>query len=103
MEEISILLDRPEVIIFIWIGAFCTHILSFYRGDFKGTIPFLEKLIPGKSEAFYFRFDLIILPILGTILALVLIQPDNIKASIFTGMTWNGSMSALLTQSYKKT
>jgi glucan phosphoethanolaminetransferase (alkaline phosphatase superfamily) len=98
MDELDQLLLRPEVPIFIWIGAICTHILSFYSTNFKGTIPFLMRLIPGKSEAFYFRIDLVILPLIGALLALILINPVSIKASLFAGITWSGSITALLNQ-----
>ena len=81
---------------FTWIGALCGHILSLYSLDFKGTKPFLEKIIPKKSETLYIRIDFLILPIIGALLAYILLEPTNIKASIFSGLSWSGTLSALL-------
>lgn len=79
-----------------WIGSICGHILSLYSEDFKGTKPFLQKMFPNKTDTFYFRFDFLILPIIGSLLAFVLLDPINIKTSIFAGLSWSGTLIALL-------
>lgn len=84
-----------------WIGALCTHLLSLYNDDFKGTIPFIKKLIPSKSEAFYIRVDFFILPIIGALLAYVLLDPTSLKSSIFAGISWSGTLLAMLKRTNK--
>ncbi len=79
-----------------WLGAVCAHLLSLYSDDFKGTIPFVKKLMPNKSETFYFRIDFIILPLIGALLAYVLLDPTSLKASIFAGLSWSGTLIAML-------
>jgi hypothetical protein len=79
-----------------WIGAICGHVLSLYATDFPGTKPFFEKVSPGKSETFYYRMDFCILPIIGALLAYSLLDPNSIKASIFAGLSWSGTLTALL-------
>lgn len=85
-----------------WVGALCGHILSLYANDFLGTKPFLERILPNKSDTFYYRMDFIILPLIGTILAYVLLDPDNVKSSIFSGLSWSGTLVALLQKKIDK-
>lgn len=82
-----------------WLGAICAHILSLYSSSFKGTIPFLKNLFPGKSKVFYFRLDFLVLPVIGTLLAYVLLEPVGLKSSIFAGLSWSGTLIALLKRS----
>lgn len=86
-------------LLFTWIGSICGHVLSLYAPEFKGTKPFLEKLIPQKTEKFYFRLDFLILPIIGALLGYVLLEPTNFKTSLFTGLSWSGALSAILKKS----
>ena len=84
-----------------WVGALCGHILSLYSADFMGTKPFLEKMFPGKSITFYYRLDFIILPVIGSLLAYVLLDPESLKTSIFAGLSWSGTLIALLKKNNK--
>ena len=77
-------------------GSLCAHILSLYTKDFKGTTPFFKKIFPGKTSTFYFRLDFIVLPIIGTILAIALLEPSNIKTAIFSGLSWSGAIMAFV-------
>jgi hypothetical protein len=77
-------------------GAICAHILSLYSDEFKGTIPFLKKMFPKRSSTFYFRLDFLVLPLIGALLAFVLLDPISLKSSIFAGLSWSGTLIALL-------
>lgn len=79
-----------------WLGAICAHILSLYSSEFKGTIPFLKNIFPDRSNAFYFRLDFLVLPLIGALLAFVLLDPVSLKSSIFAGLSWSGTLIALL-------
>jgi hypothetical protein len=83
-----------------WMGAICAHILSLYSDEFKGTIPFLQKIFPNKSTTFYFRLDFVVLPLIGALLAFVLLDPVSLKSSIFAGLSWSGTLIALLKRSH---
>lgn len=85
-----------------WLGALCAHLLSLYSDEFKGTIPFVKKLIPNKSETYYFRVDFLILPLIGALLAYVLLDPTSLKASIFAGLSWSGTLIAMLKKNNSK-
>lgn len=85
-----------------WLGAVCAHLLSLYSDDFKGTIPFVKKLLPKKSDTFYFRIDFLILPVIGALLAYVLLEPTSLKTSIFAGLSWSGTLIAMLKRNNNK-
>lgn len=85
-----------------WFGAICGHILSLYSNDFKGTQPFLKKMFPNKREQFYVRIDFLLLPIIGAILSVVLLEPDNLKSAVFAGLSWSGTLVALLNNKKEK-
>jgi hypothetical protein len=90
-------IQRMINIFFItWFGSIIGHILSLYKPEFKRTLPFFEKVIPGKSEAFYFRLDFAFLPLIGAVLGLYLIDPQDAGKAIFTGLTWSGTLIAML-------
>lgn len=84
-----------------WFGAICGHILSLYSDDFKGCQPFLKKMFPAKKDTFYVRLDFLILPIIGAMLSMVLLEPSNLKSAIFAGLSWSGSLMALLNSKKK--
>lgn len=85
-----------------WVGAICGHILSLYAPNFYGTKPFLRQMFPEKSDTFYFRLDFLILPIIGAAIAFNLIEPTSIKASLFSGLSWSGSLGTILNINVKK-
>lgn len=85
-----------------WLGALCGHMLSLYSDEFRGTIPFLEKLLPNKSNTFYFRLDFFVLPLIGATLAFVLLEPSTFKNSIFAGLSWSGTLIAILRKTQNK-
>ena len=85
-----------NTIFLTWLGALCGHILSLYSKDFNGTKTFLEKLFPNQNETFYYRIDFVLLPLIGALLATVLLEPTNLRSSIFAGLSWSGALTALL-------
>lgn len=53
-------------------------------------------MFPNKTDAFYFRVDFLLLPIIGALLAYVLLDPSSLKSSIFAGISWSGTLIAML-------
>ncbi len=84
-----------------WIGAIIAHMLTVYGKDFKGAIPFLTQLVPGKTPAFYFRLNFILLPIIGTVIAMITMEPDGWRNCIFAGLSWEGSLNLIIHKSEK--
>jgi len=94
MKFITDLFNNPFVL--TWVGALVGHILSLYKPEFRRTLPFVKQMLPGKSETFYFRIDFLILPLIGALLGRYLIDPVEVENAIFTGLTWSGTLLALL-------
>jgi hypothetical protein len=80
----------------IYFGALAGHMLSTYNPQFKGTRPFISANLPGRSDTFYSRIDTMLLPVLGTFLAYYLIVPQDGRAQLISGLTWSGTLVALL-------
>ena len=55
-----------------------------------------------KKDTFYVRLDFILLPIIGAVLSMVLLEPSNLKSAIFAGLSWSGSLMALLNNKKSK-
>ena len=53
-------------------------------------------MFPNKSDTFYFRLDFLVLPLIGALMAFVLLEPTSLKSSIFAGLSWSGTLIALL-------
>ena len=100
LQMLYSIITRPWFL--AWFGAICGHILSLYSDDFKGCQPFLKKMFPDKRDTFYVRLDFIILPIIGAVLSVVLLEPSNLKSAIFAGLNWSGSLMALLNNKKNK-
>lgn len=79
-----------------WVGALCAQLLSLNSNEFNGTIPFVKKVVPNKSDTFYFRMDFLLLPLIGALLAYVLLDPTSFKTSVFSGLSWSGTLIAML-------
>lgn len=90
--------NNEKLILWIsaWLGALCCHMLSMYSDNFDGTQPFLKKFFPNHSEKFYVRINAIILPLIGAFLSIVLFEPTNIKGAVVAGLSWTGTLLALL-------
>lgn len=99
-DTLKSILTNPGFLTYI--GAICGHILSLYAKEFKGAIPFFERIFPNKSQTFYFRVDFIILPIIGALIATVLLEPWNAKSAIFAGLSWSGTLTAFLKRNKDK-
>ncbi len=78
-----------------WLGCVCAHILSLYNPSFEGIRPFVSKLIPNKSNVFYNWIDFILLPLVGVLLALFLLEPQGAKACFFAGISWSAVLTSI--------
>ena len=75
-------------------GAFVCQLFSLNSNKIQGLKPFLKRCFPGKDEKWYFRVNTIFFPLIGTMLAYILISPSDLKSSLLTGITWCGSLQS---------
>lgn len=85
-----------KIFLCIYVGAIVAHILTVYADNFKGLKPFLTKIFPNKPDVFYDRLDLVFLPVIGSLLAFVLISPVDFKSAISSGLSWTGTVFTML-------
>ena len=50
---------------------------------------YIRKMFPNWHEKYYYRLDLIITPILGTLLAIITINPIDLSSAFFSGLIWH--------------
>ena len=77
-----------------FIGATITQLLSFNLKT-EGATRFLRMWFKDKSETWYARTNCVILVLIGTMLSLVILEPDSTKTSLFAGLTWCGTLQSL--------
>lgn len=75
-------------------GASISQLLSLHK-ELEVCQPFLKKAFPKKSKRWYFISNALLLPIIGTILAFIILEPDNVKASLCAGLIWCGTLQTL--------
>lgn len=90
----SDLFKESFLFVVTFIGAFITEMLSLYTNT-QGVKPFLRRIRPGKSKQWYVRVNAILLPVIGTILSFVILEPDSVKTSLCAGLTWCGTLQSL--------
>lgn len=75
-------------------GATISQLFSLHK-DLEGCQPFLKKAFPKKSKRWYFISNALLLPIIGAVLAFIILEPENVKASLCAGLTWCGTLQTL--------
>lgn len=103
MEDIDILNIITHPLVITWVGAVFAQMLSICSPKFKGILPFVKKLIPGKSGSFYFRLNFVFVPLIGALIAFILMEPDSTRDALLSGLSWTGTITALLQQDLSKT
>jgi hypothetical protein len=76
-------------------GSAGMYVFSSFKG-FDNSINFLKRMVPGRSDTFYYRYDLIVMTISGTIIGLITFSPNGIYQALAAGFGWAGAMNGLL-------
>lgn len=83
-------------VIIVAITAAFAAMLSFSPKGFKGTIPFLRQFFPGWKNEYYFRVNFFLIIGIGTFFGYLLSNPETNEACVIAGLTWTGSIQAIL-------
>jgi hypothetical protein len=77
------------------LGATSTYVFSLNKG-FAGATSFLQRIFPGRSDAFYARLDFFLVTFIGSGIAFILFGPvDNPKA-VMAGLGWVSAVNVAL-------
>ena len=75
-------------------GATVTQMLSLTK-NFKGTQDFLRRLAPKLGDEAVFRWDFVIVTIIGSLIGFILFEPNGYKQALLAGIGWTASIQAL--------
>jgi hypothetical protein len=84
-----------KIIITTLFGSAGMYVFSSYKG-FDNSINFLKRMMPGRSDTFYYRSDFVVMSLSGTIIGLITFSPQGIYQALAAGFGWAGAMNVLL-------
>lgn len=76
-------------------GAFAMHVFQQYKG-FTGSISFLKAVLPGRSDVFYVRLDLVVAVLSGSVIGYVIFAPTAALPALAAGFGWTSAMQTLI-------
>jgi hypothetical protein len=71
------------------------YVFSAYKG-FDNSINFLKRMLPNKSDTFYYRCDFVLMSFVGAAIGLITFSPQSIYQALAAGFGWTGAMNVLL-------
>jgi len=76
-------------------GSVGMYVFSNYKG-FDNSINFLKRMLPNRSDTFYFRCDFVLMSLTGAIIGLITFSPQGLYQALAAGFGWTGAMNVLL-------
>jgi hypothetical protein len=100
MPTIDVLLDNPRAIAFglyvvTLFGTVATYVFGLQKG-FEGSVAFLRRIAPDRSDVFYSRVDFLIVTFVGSLIGLIIFAPRNAFQALAAGCGWVGALNVLL-------
>jgi hypothetical protein len=77
------------------IGAAAMYVFSLHQG-FEGSVAFLKRMFPGKSDVFYDRFDFLVVTFLGSFIGYVLFEPKYYPQALSAGLGWVSAVNVVM-------
>jgi hypothetical protein len=89
----------PHILLYFTavLGSLFTYLFAAAKG-LESTVPRLKQLLPGKSDAFYVRFDFCLVVFLGSGLGLLFFSPHEHINALAAGCGWVGALNVLTQQ-----
>ena len=78
-------------------GAVVVQIFALIR-NFNGSIRFLRRFFPNRSNIFYTRADFCICVIIGSIIGCIFYSPQSPVGALAAGFSWQGAMTMMITR-----
>jgi hypothetical protein len=77
------------------LGAIAMYLFASSKGR-QSTVPRLRRLLPGKSDTFYYRTDFILVIIIGSAFGDIFFNPQAPIQALAAGCGWVGALNVLL-------
>lgn len=74
-------------LVIVGIGCAAGRMFPAQRG-FQGSRDFLEHMFPGHSQVDYERADFFLSCVMGSVLGMLIVQPDGVHTALATGLAW---------------
>ena len=74
-------------LIIVAIGCAAGRVFPFQR-EFAGSRELLQHMFPGHTALFYERADFLLTCALGSVLGMLIVQPDTVHTALATGLGW---------------
>src|SRR5215468_8725991 len=87
--------DTIRIALTTLFGSAGMYVFSNYKG-FDNSINFLKKMIPNRSDTFYYRTDFVLMSCSGALIGLITFSPQGIYQALAAGFGWTGAMNVLL-------
>jgi hypothetical protein len=82
---------------FIFFGSLVMYLFSLSKG-FTGSVPALQRLMPGKKQVFYDRVDFGIVVVTGAVVGTLFFRPQDPLQALAAGLGWSSAINVLVTQ-----
>jgi len=76
-------------------GASAMYVFSLNKG-FEGSLAFLKRVAPGKTQVFYDRVDFVIVIFAGSVIGTIFFSPVSTLEALAAGFGWVGAINILL-------
>jgi len=93
----TLVLAWPDIrlVLTTLLGSAGMYIFSSFKG-FDNSQNFLKRMIPGRSDTFYYRSDFILMTVVGALIGLITFSPQGVYQALAAGFGWTGAMNVLL-------
>ena len=76
-------------------GSASMYAFSLNKG-FEGALPFLKRVLPGRSTVFYHRSDFFVVVVAGSVIGTIFFQPLSPLQALAAGFGWVGALNVLV-------
>lgn len=60
-----------------------------------GITDFLKRFFPKRTKVWYYRANTFLFTFIGTLLVMIMLTPDGVRACFFAGITWCATLKAI--------
>lgn len=82
-------------ILCVFVGAAIQQLFLDNTKYEAGITNFLKKFFPKRTKLWYYRVNTILFVVIGTLLVMIMLTPEGVRACFFAGITWCATLKAI--------